>query len=171
MLCQLCKKNPATIKISYMIADKKSEMNICKECAEHKGIDNPINTLPQIFDNFIVELLGEHASGEDTWECESCGTTWEEFQKTGLFGCEICYQTFKDELDILLRRIHGSNKHIGSRPHSQRTHLDPAEIKRIERELQAAIASENFELAAELRDLIRDAQRELERKDDDGILR
>lgn len=175
MLCQLCKKNPATVKISYMIADTKNEISICKQCADNKGIDNPANTLPQIFDNFLVEILGQQPinSSKTSKEkgCPICGTTWESFHQTGLFGCENCYSIFTKELDVLLRRIHGSNKHIGSRPQSLRSKIDASELKQMQMELQEAIKSEKFELAAELRDVIKDAQRELKKKENDGILR
>jgi len=178
MLCQLCKNNEATIKISYMLANNKNEMNLCRECAEDKGIDNPFTSLPKIFENFIVEILSQEPidavnadDEEDHAKCSGCGTTWNSFQKTGLLGCEICYQVFKEELNILLRRIHGSNKHIGSRPRSQRSNIAVSELKRIQMELQEAINSENFELAAQLRDLIRDAQGELQKNENDGILR
>jgi len=92
-------------------------------------------------------------------------------KKTGLFGCDICYQVFSKDLNVILRRIHGSNQHIGNRPKSQRYVIDDFELKKIKLELQAAIENEDFELAAELRDMVRDTQSELNKKVDDGILR
>ncbi|MFQ5649635.1 MAG: UvrB/UvrC motif-containing protein [bacterium] len=174
MVCQFCRENPATIKIAHVVNEKKIEINLCTGCAERKGIANPMASLPQIFENFIAELVGKeilqrstHAEG---LQCARCGSTWDDFQKTGLFGCDICYQTFEQDLNIVLRRIHGSNQHIGSRPKSQRHKISEAEMRRIKVELQEAIESENFELAAELRDLVRDAQRELD-TENDGIIR
>ncbi|RMF70286.1 MAG: hypothetical protein D6743_00535 [Calditrichaeota bacterium] len=175
MLCQICKEKPAVIKISHVVNDKKVEMSLCKSCAEKKGLDNPMMTLPQIFGNVIAEIFGEdllETEGEDSGEkCPGCGTSWEAFQQSGLLGCDICYQTFQDDLNIILRRIHGSNKHIGSRPKSQRHKVDASELARLNLELKAAIENEDFELAAELRDMVRDAQREMDRLGDDGILR
>lgn len=174
MLCQFCKTNPSTITISHVVNSKKIEINLCTSCAEEKGVDNPLAALPQIFENFIAELIGEENLLRGTKQagstCDGCGVTWDDFQKTGMFGCDICYQTFQKDLDLVLRRIHGSNQHIGSRPKSQRHKLSESELEKIKRELQHAIENEAFELAAELRDMIRDAQRELDREND-GILR
>lgn len=175
MLCQLCEENLATIKIAHVINQKKIEINLCHSCAEAKGVDNPMVTLPQIFGNFISELLGA-----DTFKmgverpgkkCDACGCTWDSFQKTGMFGCDICYQTFAHDLDFILTRIHGSNKHIGNRPKSQRRTVAAAELERIKHDLQKAILDENFELAAELRDVLKDASVAPENSANDGILR
>jgi len=175
MLCQLCEKNPATIKIAHVIKQKKIEINLCHACAEAKGVDNPMVTLPQIFGNFISELLGDDLFSkaiEKTGEkCECCGSSWNSFEKTGMFGCDICYQTFEHNLNFTLRRIHGSNKHIGNRPKSQRRIIDATELERIRRNLQKAILDENFERAAELRDILKDARAEPEESQNDGILR
>ena len=175
MLCQLCDLNSASVTISYLIHDKKISMNLCKECAEKKGVDNPMTTLPQMFGNFITQLLGEdslkRSKPDDDVKCDACGLTWDSFEKTGLFGCDICYQVFSKDLNVILRRIHGSNQHIGNRPKSQRYLIDDSELKKIKLDLQAAVANEDFELAAELRDMIRDAQSSLNEKVDDGILR
>ena len=175
MLCQLCKVNNAAVKITQVINNKKIEINFCRSCAEKKGVDNPLGTLPQIFGNFVAELLGQetlHRKDKSSHvKCNGCGLTWEHFQKTGLFGCDICYLVFEDDLKVILRRIHGSNQHIGNRPNSKKNRIDEPELEKIKMELQAAIKNEDFELAAELRDIIRDAQREIDKKSHDGILR
>ncbi|NIR50477.1 hypothetical protein GWO43_18380 [candidate division KSB1 bacterium] len=138
-------------------------------------MNNPFVNLPQLFGNFISELIGQDVikkSEEDfETECPGCGSTWDYFNKTGLFGCDICYQRYADDLDVVLRRIHGSNKHIGSRPKSHRFVINESELEGMKADLRKAIKGENFERAAELRDIIRDAQREINKGKDDGILR
>ncbi len=175
MICQLCKKTPASIKISHHINNKKIEISLCKECAEEKSLNNPLVTLPQMFGNFISELIGEDAFAERQHNsglcCEACGTSWEMFQDTGLLGCDICYQTFQADLKVILRRIHGSNQHIGCRPKSLRHIIDESEIKNLNVRLKTAIRREQFEEAAKLRDMIRDAQDTTDYNDNDGILR
>lgn len=175
MLCQICSINPAGIKIAHVINDKKIEINLCKSCAEQKGMGNPLMNLPELFGNFMAEVLGEDIFEKSQKSkniiCTGCGTTWQDFQRFGLLGCDICYQMFDEDLNRVLRRIHGSNHHIGSRPSSQRKKIDASEIEIIKRELQAAIKNEDFELAAELRDMIKDAQMEMAKMENDGILR
>ncbi|MFQ6113254.1 MAG: UvrB/UvrC motif-containing protein [bacterium] len=175
MLCQICNVNTAEVRLTQIINSKKIEINLCRKCAEEKGIDNPLAALPQIFGNFLMGLLHEDVikrkKVKSTAKCHACGLTWDDFQNTGLFGCDICYQSFQEDLKVILRRIHGSNQHIGSRPKAHRHVIDESELKRLRSELQKAIEKENFERAAELRDMVRDAQRELDRKANDGILR
>jgi protein arginine kinase activator len=175
MLCQICNVNTAEIKLTQIINSKKFEINLCKKCAEEKGVDNPLLPLPQIFGNFLMDLLDEDVikrkKVRNKITCRGCGLTWDDFQRSGLFGCDVCYETFQEDLKVILRRIHGSNQHIGSRPKTHRHVINEAELKRIRLELQSAIKNENFERAAQLRDMVRDAQREIDNKKNDGILR
>lgn len=175
MLCQVCKTQPATVKITHTINEKKMEFSLCQACAEEKGMSNPLTSVPEVLNHFLFELLGnellEHKPASESATCSGCGLNWDDFQKTGLLGCEICFQVFAEELNVILRRIHGSNQHIGRRPNSRRSKVDKAELQKIKLELEAAIENENFELAAELRDLIRDSQEVSDVADDDGILR
>ena len=59
--------------------------------------------------------------------------------------------------------MHGSNKHIGNRPASQRETGTIDEADRLRNELNRAIKAENFERAAQLRDKIRDIEANLEK--------
>jgi len=174
MFCQLCKENPVTVKISHVINEKKIELALCQQCAENKGVDSSLSGLPKVFGNLVMQLLGHDDNVTEIrndLHCAGCGLSWESFQKTGLLGCEVCYQTFGEDLNRILRKIHGSVKHIGDRPSSLRSVVDDSELKRVKIELDAAIANEDFELAAQLRDLVRDAERGLEEVSNDGILR
>ena len=90
-------------------------------------------------------------------ECSFCGLTFDGFRQTGRLGCPHCYETFSGHLPRLLRRIHGSTKHVG------KIYLPPDPTasdmeKRLEglrRKLERAVQSEDFERAAEIRDQIR----------------
>jgi protein arginine kinase activator len=175
MLCQICHVKSADIKIAHVVNTKKIEINLCKGCAEQKGLDNPLVNIPQMFGNFITQLFGQDTlktpTGSENKRCPGCGLTWRHFQKTGLFGCDACYQTYAEELGPILRKLHGSHQHIGSCPKSYRHVVDESEIEHFHLQLTEAIKRENFERAAELRDKIRDAQRKIDTRKNDGILR
>ena len=32
---------------------------------------------------------------------------------TGMLGCQDCYNTFDDELDSIIKKLQGSNRHVG----------------------------------------------------------
>jgi protein arginine kinase activator len=157
-----------------VINQKKTQLSICLKCAEEKGITNPLAGLPEIFGKIVANILGEQSLEEDDFEergtrqssrrCPECHTSLDDFERTGLLGCGRCYQTFEKELTVLLRRIHGSSKHIGSRPRPRRAIITERDLGKLRQELEQAIRKEQFERAAELRDMIRDAEQETNRK-------
>ena len=67
----------------------------------------------------INELLGGLLGGspfetEDTGlNCNSCGWTYTDFRSKGRLGCAEDYEVFENALTPLLKRIHGSTRHVG----------------------------------------------------------
>ena len=84
--------------------------------------------------------------------CPKCGTRESELTKTGKVGCAQCYKTFEDILRPYVRRIHGSAVHAGRKP-SQNRELDD-----LRSALQKAVAAQEFEKAAQLRDRIKEME-------------
>ena len=168
MLCEICKKRPVAVSYTQVINNKKTQYSVCMKCAEEKGITNPLAGLPEVFGKIVANIIGEQLLPEreegkkksSARRCPKCNTALDKFEKTGLLGCDECYQAFGKELNTLLRRIHGSNKHIGSRPRPRRVVTEERDLLKLRAELDLAINKEKFERAAELRDLIRDAERE-----------
>lgn len=167
MLCQICKKRPVAVSYTQVINNKKMQLSVCMKCAEDQGITNPLAGLPEVFGKIVANIIGEQLLAEteesprsSSRRCPKCNRSLDKFEKTGLLGCEECYHAFEKELAVLLRRIHGSSKHIGSRPRPRRVVSTERDLVKLRAELAQAIGSEKFERAAELRDLIRDAERE-----------
>lgn len=74
-------------------------------------------------------------------------------------GCGQCYETFADQLGPLLRKVHSATEHTGKTPKRAAGPLKlKREIQALRRELQAAVAEEDFERAAQLRDRIRELE-------------
>jgi uncharacterized Zn finger protein (UPF0148 family) len=88
--------------------------------------------------------------------CEVCGQTMAEFQKTGMLGCPACYDAFRAHLTPLLNRLPGSARHTGRAPArtEEQSHIR-RKMDSIKREMDRAVAEEDFELAAKLRDELR----------------
>ena len=103
-----------------------------------------------------------------------CGLAYSEFKAKGRIGCPACYDAFAAVLIPLLEKVHNASKHTGKHPpHEAGPDLEPPspesvineespvesaetdEMTRLTIELAAAVAAENYELAAELRDQIR----------------
>jgi protein arginine kinase activator len=168
MLCQDCSKNEAGVHLTQIVNNKKVVLNLCRECAERRGMTgNPLMQVPFPLAEILSSMMGETAEkkkGRGTaseTKCPGCGFTFAEFSKVGRFGCGQCYQTFRGQVSDLLRRIHGSTRHIGREPDEKRE-VDAVvvEEKRLEDELKKAIASEDFEKAARLRDRLKNLMRQ-----------
>lgn len=48
--------------------------------------------------------------------CSNCGTRLSEFYRTGMLGCEKCYQSFGREIVSTLERVQGRTFHAGKIP-------------------------------------------------------
>jgi len=108
----------------------------------------------------LVEGAGPPAE-EDNLACSQCHLTYGEFKKTGRLGCSSCYKSFARELVPLMRRIHGSTSHVGKFPASlDKTSRALREVKRLRDALRQAIAQEEFEKAAQLRDELKTVESE-----------
>ena len=167
MMCEICGIREANIKFTQVINKNKKEMHICKVCAEEKGFSNPLSGFPKLISGLIIGIMGELPETikreHIDLKCSFCQLSWNEFQKGGLLGCGHCYESFSVPLKKLLLKMHGSNKHIGNRPASQRETGTIDEADRLRNELNRAIKAENFERAAQLRDKIRDIEANLEK--------
>ena len=98
--------------------------------------------------------------------CEQCGMTYGEFQKGGMLGCANCYKVFKTPLTALLQRVHGNTQHAGRIPEGAHSGTSiRMNIDRLRQKLQKAIADEEYEQAAKLRDAIRALTVQLERQE------
>jgi len=165
MMCQICGLREATIKFTQIISKQKKELHICKICAEEKGYTNPLANFPKLIGGLILGIISElPTTGKQEHiglKCDYCQLSWNEFQDKGLLGCEHCYDSFNVPLKVLLRKMHGSNKHIGDRPSNQRKIGTTDELDRLRKELRLAIKAENYERAADLRDKIQDIEANL----------
>jgi protein arginine kinase activator len=165
MVCDICGKNPATVHLTEIIDEQMTELHLCEECARAKSVE-----MEQQFG--LADLLAGLSEFGKTVEdkelvkikCSQCGLTYENFRKGGRLGCSECYSAFKKYLAPLLKKIHGSNQHLGKTPLKLVKVTKPkSELQELKDKLQKAIQTEEFEEAAKLRDKIRD----LEKKEQD----
>ena len=91
------------------------------------------------------------------YACKSCGLTYKEFKTSGLLGCESCYKAFEEDLKVILRRIHGNNKHLIIE--KEKSLLIEKKLSELRKELEEAVKQEEFEEAAQIRDKIRDIEK------------
>jgi len=154
MLCMFCKQNPAKVHLTQIVGDKMQKVDLCEECAKQKGVNDPAGF------SLADLLLGlgaaqEISSGEDV-KCPNCGFTQADFKKAGRLGCSQCYATFADGLEGLLKSMHKGVKHVGKVSVALRHSRDLNDrLKNLQKKLDKAVTSEDFEEAASLRDEIK----------------
>jgi protein arginine kinase activator len=166
MRCEQCREREAVIHLTQIQNNQVTQLHLCEACAAQKGVETGQSVAKFPLGDFLATLgkgeTGEIAEAGLEVACASCGATLKDFRQTGRLGCAGCYSTFEPHLRDLLRRLHGSATHVGESYGAAREVAAHAGAPRGERDLDVlrdrlreAIASENFELAAELRDRIR----------------
>ena len=104
----------------------------------------------------------EIEKGAPTQKCPVCGFSQADFKKTGRLGCSECYVTFADGMGSLLKAMHKGTEHVGKFPQrAQRTVALNHRMRALTENLQKAVADENYETAASLRDEIKQLENEL----------
>ncbi len=161
MLCDHCNENEAEVQLTQVEGNELKLVNLCPACAAEKGLDaGPGKNLP------LTDFLAQMGQGSSTTEeraagpCSYCGTTVEDFKRTGRLGCPHCYEVYEPQLRAILRRIHGSTQHLGKvyvPPASEETDRG-ARLAGLRRKLQRAVEAEDFERAAVIRDQIREIE-------------
>ncbi len=166
MICEECKQNPATIHLQQTINNVKITKKLCNQCI--KKYEESVFSLGN---NFSVQDLFKGmfkpvmhtVGGHSVHACHDCGLSYQDFNRTGKLGCGSCYTAFKNQLEPLLRRMHGTSKHIGKAVPGSGARMEMNKrLKGLRDVLATHIANEEYEQAARVRDEIRSLEAEKE---------
>ena len=137
------------------------KVNLCEACSKEKGVQDP--TSFALADLLLgIGAAEEIEKGAPAKECSVCGFSQADFKKTGRLGCSECYVTFAEGLASLLKAMHKGIEHVGKLPErAQRTIALSQRVRALTENLQKAVADENYETAASLRDQIKRLESEL----------
>jgi protein arginine kinase activator len=158
MLCDQCGQNTAKMYVTQIVDNQMSTFHLCEACAAEKGLQPGVESTNVPLSDFLAQVGKARQEGTTAGgPCAFCGMSLEEFRKSGRLGCSHCYVTFETNLKTLLRRLHGGTQHVG------KVYLppDPSRAEQQERlaglrkKLDRAVENEDFERAAQIRDLIR----------------
>ncbi len=170
MKCQKCAK-PATFHITDIVAKgRHEEFHFCDEHArQHLAPAEEVVEASPISE-LAKKLAGIPGAGgaamrestaADKQVCPVCQITFLEFRNTGRLGCPYDYEVFRDELMPLLESVHGETRHSGKVPRrAPRNTQQQTTLIQIRNELKRAVAAEDYEAAAQLRDKIKRIERE-----------
>lgn len=158
MLCCICKEKNATVHLTQIAGEKVQKVDLCEECAKAKGVNDQTGfSLADLLLGLGASQELEQSTGGAEICCPQCGFTHADFKKTGRLGCAECYVTFAEGLSGLLKSMHKGTRHVGKVPENLRTKRDITEqLASLQKRLNKAIESESFELAAQLRDEIKE---------------
>lgn len=156
MLCDDCGENEAILHVTKIENNQMNTYHLCEGCATAKGLEAAGTATDYPLTEFL-EQVGRGSTPSPAGPCPYCGMRLEEFKKLGRLGCSHCYVAFEPHLRGLLRRLHGGVQHLGKvyLPPDPSRAEQQERLAGLRRKLDRAVQSEDFERAAELRDMIR----------------
>ncbi|HTS87861.1 MAG TPA: UvrB/UvrC motif-containing protein [Gemmatimonadales bacterium] len=165
MRCTQCHEREAVVFLTQIAQDQVVKLHLCERCAAEKGVETtaslgktPVGTFLASMGKGLEATQALPAGIDPPEACPTCGATLSDFRESGRLGCAECYRTFAPALRDLLRRLHGSSRHLGERyavPGAPAAHAPEANVAQLRKRLRLAVETEDFELAAELRDQLR----------------
>lgn len=159
MKCDRCEKE-AVMHMTQVVNEEMKEIHLCQKHAIEQGLD--LHT-PVSITEILMGLSGskKELSGELGVICPRCTMAREEFCKNGRLGCPECYKTFMAELTMAIKAMHHSGQHLGKIPARAGIQTQTkSKIARLQKEIEDAVAREDFEKAAQLRDQIKTCRNE-----------
>ncbi|MEM7394868.1 MAG: UvrB/UvrC motif-containing protein [Verrucomicrobiota bacterium] len=156
MICQQCSEKEATVHLTQVVDGQVKKVHLCDTCAADSGfdMDGPVSIT-----DILLGMGGEEPTIPSPEpidrSCPDCNMSKADFKKSGRLGCPTCYETFTDDLSSLVKALHRSDQHVGKVPAREGMRVKmSAEIARLQKDLNEAVACEQFEDAARIRDQI-----------------
>lgn len=173
MICEHCKERHATVTVTQVQNGTHLERHYCEVCAtkfhplQFELQEEPVS-IHQLMSDWFGVPTWKNKHQEQTQQpkkqtdCPMCGMTYRKFLKVGKFGCPTCYDTFREQLPPVLKRLQADVKHVGKVQHDENQLARyQQQIDTLREQLQYAIEEERFEDAAKLRDEVRALQKKL----------
>jgi protein arginine kinase activator len=137
------------------------KVNLCDACSKEKGVQDPTGFA--LADLLLgIGAAEEIEKGSSSQKCPVCGYTQADFKKSGRLGCSSCYLTFLEGLSTLLKAMHKGTEHVGKLPQRAHRTMELSDrMRALTENLQKAVAEENYETAATLRDQIKQLEHEM----------
>ncbi|HTO74421.1 MAG TPA: UvrB/UvrC motif-containing protein [Gemmatimonadales bacterium] len=167
-MCTQCGEREAVVQLTQIANDQVVHLHLCERCAAEKGVETASNLSKTPIGTFLASMSPSALTGAEDIapvqiSCSTCGATIADFKATGRLGCPDCWHSFERPLRELVRRLHGSSRHVGRRsaptgpgtPAGAGFRREAPTAADVRDQLRLAVEAENFELAAELRDRLK----------------
>lgn len=132
MLCEQCKKKDAT---SIFVSAQTNKLQyLCGTCYRRINNDVELETL-------AIKEINRVKIQE---KCQNCGTTFDEFKASGLFGCAECYCAFENYLKTEFLPKFKEQTYLGKKPNA---FYVQKQIKELEQMVEICLKNGNFQQA------------------------
>lgn len=159
MLCDECGMREAAFTMVIRVGEKSTTRHLCPKCILKRNELMTDSHAKEMLSHLLEALAKPEESQQEASEevvCPQCGTSYQHFMKTGRLGCASCYASFGELLTPTLMRLHGHVEHTGRRPvRSEASQRRRDRREELSRQMAQAVAAEDFETAAQLRDELR----------------
>lgn len=165
MLCEKCKSRIATIHMTEIVNGTKREVHLCERCVEKdliipyfkmsfEELFEKITSKESVLPFRMASIRSSKPGALRFKRCWACKSSFGKIELSTEFGCANDYVVFTKEIERVLKENNNDNYlHSGKLPNRslQKT-------RRINRlmllnfRMENAVKSENYELAATLRD-------------------
>jgi protein arginine kinase activator len=161
MLCQLCHAAEATVNLIETTGAKQISLHICEGCAQKRHLGEILSKPAMAIHDLLASILqlgaAPVADGAEL-KCPRCGLDYIHFTQIGRFGCAQCYDVFQERLLPLLRQFHQAEEHRG-RCCGEPDHKPGERRAGLKEAIGRAVAAEDYETAARLRDQLQNLER------------
>lgn len=167
----------ANVQIVEIVNGQKNEHFICAQCAAEMNLSvhSPQGDMPlaKLLSNLLSQTVkSQQKEKPANVVCPTCGTTYEQFINESKLGCADCYKVFDLLIGENIKQLQGSDVHHGKKPKYISGEI-PESVKEdieesitaqapegelldkmlgLRKKLREAVAAEEFEAAAKLRD-------------------
>jgi protein arginine kinase len=131
------------------------DLFLCSACAKSRGIVAGKGSLDLNIDDLISAGLDEPRGSGSRASCPSCALELEELRRGGALGCPSCADAFPEEI---LRARRGKALRLDEAEIGSASPAKPAQAAALGQKLALALAAEDYEEAAKLRDTLALAQ-------------
>lgn len=165
--CEIC-ASPATVFLTQIINGKSTKFCLCAKCAQERGLLDPdaFDLAEKLFPNLQGQFSKESSADGGAaipalqslplTSCPICAFTLQDYKNVGRLGCSECYNVFEEEILPLLAQIQPDSQHRGKTPvKAKKRETKTHAISDLEQQLSLAVAREDYERAAKLRDQIK----------------
>ncbi len=157
MKCDLCGKNDSSYHSFTIRNNELIEVHICSDCQRRKKQRDELVDVDDNGYKFLEGLLQSEKnekSTEPNLACPVCRTTYREVKRTGRVGCANCYELFSG---VITKEKRKNGFFFRKKPKEEYSDVYISELKK---KLHDAVKLEEFEKAAELRDKIRQCEKD-----------